>query len=120
MSVFKKKETSSPPKAPGQALSMEPHASSPAPDAAAVIGGLGWYRTQFHRAMKLALGLSLALMVSLAVIALLLLNQPKPRYFAAAYPERAADVGVGHHYRGHVAQLSGVARKTGSRQTEFR
>ena len=24
---------------------------------------------------------------------------------AAAYPERATDVDVGHHYRGHVAQL---------------
>ena len=41
MSMFKKKETSSLPEAPGQALSMEPHASSPAPDASAVIGGLG-------------------------------------------------------------------------------
>ena len=90
MSMFKKKETSSLPEAPGQALSMEPHASSPAPDASAVIGGLGWYRTQFHRAMKLALGLSLALMVSLAVIALLLLNQPKPRYFAATPDLRLA------------------------------
>lgn len=29
-------------------------------------------------------------------------------------------MGVGHDYRGHVAQLSGVARKAGSRQTEFR
>ena len=90
MSMFKKKETSSLPEAPGQALSMDPHASSPAPDASAVIGGLGWYRTQFHRAMKLALGLSLALMVSLAVIALLLLNQPKPRYFAATPDLRLA------------------------------
>ncbi len=40
--------------------------------------------------MKLALGLSLALMVSLAVIALLLLNQPKPRYFAATPDLRLA------------------------------
>ena len=59
------------------------HAESPAPDAATVIGGLDWYRTQFRRSMKLSLCLVAALCLSLAVSALLLLNQPKPCYFAA-------------------------------------
>lgn len=62
----------------------------PAPDAATVIGGLGWYRSQFHRAMKLALCLIIALCLSLTVSALLLLNQPQPRYFAATPDLRLA------------------------------
>lgn len=68
----------------------EVHASSPAPNAAAVIGGLEWYRAQFRRAMKLALGLTVALCVSLGVAAILLLNQPKPQYFAATPDLRLA------------------------------
>ena len=68
----------------------EVHASSPAPNAEAVLGGLGWYRMHFRHAMKLALGLTLTLGVSLAVIALLLLNQPKPQYFAATPDLRLA------------------------------
>ncbi|MFR8276686.1 MAG: DotI/IcmL/TraM family protein [Desulfovibrio fairfieldensis] len=68
----------------------ETHASSPAPDAAAVIGGLSWYRAQFRRAMKLALGLTVALCASTGVVALLLLNQPKPQYFAATPDLRLA------------------------------
>lgn len=64
------------------------HASSPSTEA--VFGGLGWYRTQFRRAMKLALGLVVTQGVSLAVIALLLLNQPTPRYFAATPDLRLA------------------------------
>ncbi|MDR3812163.1 DotI/IcmL/TraM family protein [Bilophila wadsworthia] len=67
-----------------------PHAEPPAPDAAAVIGGLDWYRAQFHRAMKLALALTVALSISLIVAALLLLNQPKPQYFAATPDLRLA------------------------------
>ena len=63
------------------------HASSPIE---AVFGGLSWYRTQFHRAMKLALGLVIAQGVSIVVIALLLLNQPGPRYFAATPDLRLA------------------------------
>lgn len=66
------------------------HAESPAPDAATVIGGLDWYRTQFRRSMKLSLCLVAALCLSLAVSALLLLNQPKPRYFAATPDLRLA------------------------------
>ena len=66
------------------------HAESPAPDAATVIGGLDWYRTQFRRSMKLSLCLVAALCLSLAVSALLLLNQPKPCYFAATPDLRLA------------------------------
>ena len=66
------------------------HASSPAPDAAAVIGGLDWYRTQFHRAMKMVLALTVALCASLGVATILLLNQPKPQYFAATPDLRLA------------------------------
>lgn len=64
------------------------HASSPS--AEAVIGGLGWYRTNFRRAMKLALVLCITQGISVAVIALLLLNQPGPRYFAATPDLRLA------------------------------
>ena len=68
----------------------EAHALSPAPDAAAVIGGLNWYRAQFRRAMKLALALTVALCASLGFAAILLLNQPKPQYFAATPDLRLA------------------------------
>ena len=66
------------------------HAEAPAPDAATVIGGLDWYRAQFRRSMKLALALTVALSISLIVAAILLLNQPKPRYFAATPDLRLA------------------------------
>ena len=66
------------------------HASPPAPDAEAVLSGLNWYRTQFHRVVKLTLGLSLALCIGLAVIALLILNRPKPQFFAATPDLRLA------------------------------
>ena len=80
MNIFRKRKDA--PDSQKQAPSMaETHASSPASDAAVVIGGLDWYRTQFRRIMKLALGLSAALCVSIAVTTLLLLNQPKPQYF---------------------------------------
>lgn len=68
----------------------EVHASSPAPDTASVIGGLEWYRAQFRRAMKLALGLTVALCASAGVAAILFLNQPKPQYFAATPDLRLA------------------------------
>ena len=75
MSIFKKQKDATEP---------------PAPDAATVIGGLDWYRTQFRRSMKLALALTVALSISLIVAAILLLNQPKPRYFAATPDLRLA------------------------------
>lgn len=89
MNIFKKQKDA--PELQAQAQGMtETHASSPAPDAAAVIGGLDWYRMQFHRAMKLSLCLVAALCLSVAVSALLFLNQPKPRYFAATPDLRLA------------------------------
>ena len=89
MNIFKKQKDA--PESQEQAQSMkEIHASSPAPDAAAVIGGLNWYRTQFRRAMKLALALTVALCASLGFATILLLNQPKPQYFAATPDLRLA------------------------------
>ena len=89
MNIFKKQKDA--PESQEQAQSMkEIHASSPAPDAAAVTGGLNWYRTQFRRAMKLALALTVALCASLGDAAILLLNQPKPQYFAATPDLRLA------------------------------
>ena len=76
---------------PAQTMSeSDAHASFSVHDATGVIGGLSWYRAQFYRAMKLALGLSVALAVSLGVIALLLLHRPTPRYFAATPDLRLA------------------------------
>ena len=87
MNIFKKRKDA--PESQAQSMT-ETHVSSPAPDAAAVIGGLDWYRAQFHRAMKLTLALTVALCVSLGVAAILLLNQPKPQYFAATPDLRLA------------------------------
>ena len=88
MNIFKKQNDA--PESQEQAQSVrEAHASSPAPDAAA-IGGLNWYRAQFRRAMKLALALTVALCASLGVAAILLLNQPKPQYFATTPDLRLA------------------------------
>ena len=89
MNIFKKQNHA--PESQEQAQGMkEAHALSPAPDAAAVIGGLNWYRAQFRRAMKLALALTVALCASLGFAAILLLNQPKPQYFAATPDLRLA------------------------------
>ena len=87
MSIFKKRKDA--PNPPEQGMNAT-HADAPAPDAAAVIGGLDWYRMQFRRSMKVSLCLVAALCLSLAVSALLLLNQPKPRYFAATPDLRLA------------------------------
>lgn len=89
MSIFSKRKDAPKPREPEQGMSAV-HAEAPAPDAAAVIGGLDWYRTQFRRSMKLALALTVALSISLIVAAILLLNQPKPRYFAATPDLRLA------------------------------
>ena len=89
MNIFKKQKDA--PESQEQAQSVrEAHASSPAPDAATVIRGLNWYRAQFRRAMKLALALTVALCASLGVATILLLNQPKPQYFAATPDLRLA------------------------------
>lgn len=89
MSIFsKRKDTPKPPESE-QGMNAV-HAEAPAPNAAAVIGGLDWYRMQFRRSMKLSLCLVAALCASLGVVAILLLNQPKPRYFAATPDLRLA------------------------------
>lgn len=88
MSIFKRKDTPKPRESEQDARVI--HAEPPIPDAAAVIGGLDWYRTQFHRAMKLAFALTVALCASLGVASILLLNQPKPQYFAATPDLRLA------------------------------
>lgn len=89
MSIFKKRKDAPKPQKLEQAMNAI-HAEPPSPNAAAVIGGLAWYRTQFRRSMKLSLCLVAALCLSLSVSALLLLNRPKPRYFAATPDLRLA------------------------------
>ncbi|WP_165175228.1 DotI/IcmL/TraM family protein [Desulfovibrio sp. ZJ369] len=89
MSIFNKRKDAPKPQEPEQGMNAI-HAEPPAPDAAAVIGGLDWYRTQFRRSMKLSLCLVAALCLSVSLSALLLLNQPKPRYFAATPDLRLA------------------------------
>ena len=71
---------------------MAEASESPPPTytAETIIGGLGWYRSQYQRAMKLAVGLVLVLIVCIAVIALLIVRQPTPRYFAATPDLRLA------------------------------
>ena len=91
MNFFKKKQPLPDKENTAQAEAVnEVHASSPSFDAAAIIGGLGWYRVQYQRAMKLALGLVCLLCVSIAMIGLLILKQPTPRYFAATPDLRLA------------------------------
>ena len=63
---------------------------TPVYNAEAVIGGLGWYRLQFQRAMKLCFGMALALAAAFIVVAVLLLSRPMPRYFAATPDLRLA------------------------------
>ncbi len=59
-------------------------------EAERLIGGLGWYRLQYQRAMKLAVGLVLVLLACAAAIGLLVIKQPAPRYFAATPDLRLA------------------------------
>ena len=85
MNFFKKKKTLS------DAVTEEPAVeATEAYSAETMLGGLGWYRTQYQRAMKLALVLVLALCVSAAVNVLLIVKQPTPRYFAATSDLRLA------------------------------
>jgi intracellular multiplication protein IcmL len=64
--------------------------AAPAYDGEAIIGGLGWYRLQYGRAMKLCCGMTLVVCASLVVIAFLVLARPTPRYFAATPDLRLA------------------------------
>jgi intracellular multiplication protein IcmL len=84
MNFFKKK---TPPRTGKQERA---EAIPPAYNAETVIGGLGWYRLQYQRSMKLATGLVLALIAAVAVIAALVLTRPTPRYFAATPDLRLA------------------------------
>lgn len=87
MSLFDKFRGNS----PKQEIPVPPAEETPPPyDAEAVIGGLGWYRLQYRRSMKLALTLVLALLAAIAVIAALVLTRPTPRYFAATPDLRLA------------------------------
>lgn len=61
-----------------------------APSTEHVIGGLNWYRMQFRRSMKLNIGLVVALCLCMSVTALLVINRPMPRYFAATPDLRIA------------------------------
>ena len=99
MNFFKKKKPlpdvvqTAPPLEAAEATDTATEAGeSPSPvyNAETIIGGLGWYRSQYQRAMKLAVGLVLVLIVSIAVIALLIAKQPTPRYFAATPDLRLA------------------------------
>ena len=45
------------------------HAPAPASDAQNLMGGLGWYRSQFRNAMKLVLFMIAALCIALGIIA---------------------------------------------------
>ena len=64
--------------------------SPPAVDAETIIGGIGWYSSQYRRAMKLALALVLTLLAAVAVIVFLVMTRPTPRYFAATSDLRLA------------------------------
>ncbi len=66
------------------------HAPAPASDAQNLMGGLGWYRSQFRNAMKLVLFMIAALCIALGIIAWLLFNQPTPKYYAATPDLRLA------------------------------
>ena len=95
MNFFKKKKplpdvVQEPPLEPTDAAAEADENQPPAYNAEAIIGGLGWYRSQYQRAMKLAVGLVLVLIVCIAVVVLLILKQPTPRYFAATPDLRLA------------------------------
>lgn len=69
----------------------EVHASPAAPyDGDRVYGGLGWYREQYHRAMRASLVTGAGLCLSLGVIILLVMTRPAPVFFAATPDLRLA------------------------------
>lgn len=89
MNFFKKKPNPLP-DTPEVAQAETRETPPPAYDGKAIIGGIGWYRSQYQRSMKLALGLVLALLAAVAVIAFLVATRPTPRYFAATPDLRLA------------------------------
>jgi intracellular multiplication protein IcmL len=64
--------------------------SPPAVDAEMIIGGIGWYSSQYRRAMKLVLALILSLLAAVTLVFFLVLTRPTPRYFAATPDLRLA------------------------------
>lgn len=93
MNFFKKKKplpevAQTPPSEMAGTTETSPDA--PPYNAETLIGGLGWYRMQYQRAMKLAVGLVLVVIVTIVVIVLLIMKQPTPRYFAATPDLRLA------------------------------
>jgi intracellular multiplication protein IcmL len=89
MNFFKKKPSPLP-EAQKAAQVEARETPPPAYDGKAIIGGIGWYRSQYQRSMKLALALVLALLAAVAVIAFLILTRPTPKYFAATPDLRLA------------------------------
>lgn len=87
MSFFNSKKNSpQKPESPAASAEISPsHAES-----GKVIGGLNWYRSQYHLVSKVALGLTLTQCLSLAVIGVLILNRPVPTFFAATPDLRLA------------------------------
>lgn len=98
MNLFGKKKTAQPVTAQmgrmadthAPAPAPDAHESEYTPDAATVIGGLAWYRNQFRNAIKLVLWMGAALCISLGITGYLILDQPKPKYFAATPDLRLA------------------------------
>ena len=96
MNWFKKKKPlpedvqAAQPSETAEIMAEESESPPPTYTAETIIGGLGWYRSQYQRAMKLAVGLVLVLIVCIAVVVLLILKQPTPRYFAATPDLRLA------------------------------
>lgn len=59
-------------------------------DAEMIIGGLNWYRSQYQRAMKLALLMGGGVCLCICVIGALIWTRPTPRFFAATPDLRLA------------------------------
>jgi intracellular multiplication protein IcmL len=86
MDFFKKKVLSEEPTERAETADKSPAAV----DAEMIIGGVGWYSSQYRRVMKLALVLGLAQLAAVAVISFLVLTRPTPKYFAATPDLRLA------------------------------
>lgn len=89
MNLFGKKNAAQPQHAQMEQMA-DVHALAPAPDAQNLMGGLGWYRNNFRHAIKLVMAMIITLGIALGIILFLLLNQPKPQYFAATPDLRLA------------------------------
>lgn len=61
-------------------------------DSKKIIGGLHWYKKQYYLAMKANIILGVCLIVSIIVIFGLIINRPKPIYFAATPDLRISEL----------------------------